>query len=309
MKITENCIINKIPEDIYHSDPCPEPSLSSSMANALVEKTELEAMIDSKRLNPNYKESESSAAMDLGTIAHDFVLLGGQNLFEVAPFDAWRSNDAKAAKAAIEARGKIALNQNTRGIIDDVAMMKNRLLEQVSEHREYPELFQGGDAEQSGFAFDGKIWNRARFDWLPTKYPDLIVDYKTTGIDFNRWEKNELWGGKYMQSIHYRHVYKTIIGRDAKFVWLVQQVKEPYLIKLFTIDASYIEEVSKRYELARLKFMNCLKTGQWRGEVPYTIHSYPPKWVMDNWEADDLQRAEIEKEEKQQEHIDVRMAG
>lgn len=312
MLITQNCIINGMPEEVYHNDPTPLlegfkdcTSLSSSTLCDLVEMTEIEARMGINRLNPNRKKKESTDASDLGNIAHDFVLLGGETKFEVAPYDAWRSNDAKAAKADIISRGKIPLNTSTQGILEDVRKMKDRLHEQIAEHKDYHGILQKGRAEQSGFAFDGEIWNRARFDWLDDQpqYENLIVDYKTTGIDFGNWEKNELWKTKFYQEHHYKRVLNMIRNPEsapARFIYLVQQVTEPFLIRIYEIDKSYEEEIAERYMRGRARFLNCIKTGQWRGETKYTVHSCPPSWTMTKWEIDKaVAKEEAEREAKE----------
>lgn len=300
MKITENCIVNNMPEDVYHNDPTPalegfkdSCALSSSVARAIVEETEVEARQKIDRLNPQKERDSKSSAMELGNLAHDHILLGGESLYEIAPFDAWRSNDAKAAKADIESRGKIALNTNTAKIIDDVKAMETALKKHIAEHKDWPDLFSGGgQAEQSGFAFDGTIWNRARFDWIPSAYENVIVDYKTTGKSFEQWEKNELWGGYFYQEHHYRRVWDMISDAGAEpsqFLFVVQQTFEPYLVDIFMIDDGWRDAVTGRYERAYQKFVNCTKTGIWRGRSPYTKHSYPPAWVEQRWEHDVLQ--------------------
>src|ERR1035437_4162044 len=131
MLITKNCIINGMPEEVYHGDPTPIldgfkdcTSLSSSTLCDLVEMTEIEARMGINRLNPP-RQKDSTAASDLVTIAHDFVLLGGETKFEVAPVDAWRTNDAKQMKADILSRGKIPLNLSTQSILEDVRNMKD----------------------------------------------------------------------------------------------------------------------------------------------------------------------------------------
>lgn len=288
----------------YHADPAPEPSLNSTLANAILEETEIEAMLQCRRFNPEYEDRKSDP-MDLGNMAHEYVLMGTLEGFVICEeFDDWRKNAAKERKAEIEAAGKIALNNSTKSILDDVKAMKEALHKQIAEHREWAGILQNGKAEQCGFAHDGEIWNRARFDWIDEAFPDLIVDYKTTGLSFDQWEKNELWGGKYMQSPHYRNVYDQITGKQSKFIWLVQRTKAPYLVKIFTIDDSYTEEVQNRYLQAQLRFKNCLKTGQWRGEPPYTAHSYPPPWILQKWDFQKLQDEAISRDEKKAKEID-----
>ena len=287
MQITENCIVNGMPEKIYHGDPCVSPSLSSSMVITIMEATEEDCFLQSKRLNPAYKEDATSAAADLGTIAHDYVLRGGKDTYEIAPFDSWRRDDAKLAKADIERRGLVALNTSHQDMLDDVKRMADKLHNYLATQHDYPGLMMNGKAEQSGFALKNGIWKRARFDWLDHKYPDLIVDYKTTGVSFENWQKNQLWTeGKWMQSVHYRDVYASITGREPNLLYVVQQVKEPFHVQVITTDASYTDDMLDRYNSGCNRFKKCLETGIWRGERPYTIHSCPPPWVLSRWEEE-----------------------
>lgn len=300
MQITQNCIINGMPESVYHADPTPElegfkesTSLSSSVLNELMEKTEAQARLKVDRFNPEC-DKKSSDAMDFGDIAHDYVLLEGKRaIFEIVPFKDFRTDDAKARRDDLLSRNIIPLadNEKTRAMLESVKTMKARLFEQIAEHREWNCILQKGMPEQSGFAFDDLIWNRARFDWIDETHENLIVDYKTTGLDFHSWEKRELWSGKYFQDVHYRRVLDLINGKDkpkARFIYVVQQTSEPYLMQIFEIDKSYHDTIEQRYLLGRQRFVNCLKTGIWRGVPPYTAHCTPPSWVEQKWEMDAL---------------------
>lgn len=301
MEITQNCIINGMPDNLYHKDPCPQPSLSSSMASALLTMTEEEAMLESQRLNPNWKDKKSSAAMDFGTLGHEYILMGESKTFEVVPYADFRTNDAKAVRDNILSRGLIPLSKDMEEKwVGKLKEMKKALRAQLDRHEDYPGLLLNGKAEQSVFVKDGNIWLRSRPDWLDDKYPNVIFDYKITGLSFDKWEKNTLWAieeGRCIQNPHYCRTMEILTGEPWKFVWVVQQDEAPHHIRLIEMDVTYLEEVQQRYAMARQRFENCLKTGVWRGQVPKTFHSYPPKWVLDQWEID---RIVHEQEMKQQ---------
>jgi len=321
MQITQNSLINGMPEDVYHSDPTPilegfaqSASFSSSMAAELLSSSEEESALTSKRLNPKYVE-KTSDCMDLGSMAHELVLLGSLKNIEVcSEFDSWRTNDAKARKAEIEAQGKIALNSNTRSILDDVQEMKIQLHKRLNAHRDYPGLMMKGRGEVSAFAYDGEIWNRARFDWLDDNYPDIIVDYKTTALSFEKWIADFWRTEKYVQRPHYRKVFDIITGRTSKFVFVVQRTVAPFDVMVFCPDDSYADQYHGRYELARRKFVNGLKTGVWRGQPPYTVHGCPPPYILSKWEIQELEVKDLEEKEAarsapKQEPTNLTMAG
>lgn len=329
MEITQNCIINAMPENDYHNDPTPleaegfaeYTSLSSSVALAVVEETEIEARGKVNRFNPKTEEKASTDAMNLGSMVHDRVLLGetGKRLYEIVPFKDFRTDAAKARRDDLIARGIIPLAQNkkTDDLIESLSAMERRLHEQLAEHIDYPGLMKDGKGEQSGFYFDENlgIWKRARFDWLDEKYQDIVWDYKTTALSLKKWINQELWKEKYIQAPHYASVLSGITGRPCKFGFVVQRTVEPYLLEIVVIDDSFMEDVSNRYKLAEKKFAKCLRSGAWEGASKYTIHSCPPPWILGDWEADTLneklkdQRDEDEQKEPEAPPADVRMAG
>jgi hypothetical protein len=95
-----------IPHAVYHSDPCELPSLSSHIANIVVNKSPGHAALMHPRLDG--KRTESSAAMETGSILHGLLLGGGQDLVEVDAKD-WRTNAAKEERDNAAKEGKIAI--------------------------------------------------------------------------------------------------------------------------------------------------------------------------------------------------------
>ena len=57
----------------YHADPCERPSLSSSIAKILLEKTPRHAWTAHPRLNPDFAAKDESK-FDLGTAVHELML-------------------------------------------------------------------------------------------------------------------------------------------------------------------------------------------------------------------------------------------
>ena len=59
----------------YHADPCPAPSLSSSIARKLLGYSPLHAAHEHPRLNPAFVEVHDEK-WDRGTVAHAYLLQG-----------------------------------------------------------------------------------------------------------------------------------------------------------------------------------------------------------------------------------------
>lgn len=320
MNITENVMLANLPEKIYHSDPTPilegfkqSASFSSSMASDILTSTPYRAMLNSQRLNPG-RSDESSDEANFGKIGHDFVLRNGQGTFEIAPFDSWRTNDSKAVKASIIARGLIPLNEsNGPAIRIKLEAMRSMLMNSMKHHEDFPKLFDSFKAEISAFTYDGEIWNRARFDLLSDAYPEWVFDYKTTGLEFDAWERDMWTNDKFLQPFHYRKTYEEAIGKVAKFAYVVQQTFEPFDFVVIVLDDSYIDQASERYFLARERFIQGIKTGVWSCEKRRIRYSVPPTWTLNKWELDAIiakeERAALIKAAANQQPTDIMMAG
>jgi len=305
MTITENCLVPDMNENDYHNDPCETISLSSGMAKGLIYKTELQVKLGSRRLSPDIKQ-KTTDAMNLGNLCHAKIL-GQADPYEIAPYDSWRTKESKEAKQSILDADNIPLNETEASrILPGLAAMHERLNDQLSEYPKYSNIFDNGHAEVSGFGHDGDFWNRARFDWITDD--GLLIDYKTTGTSIASWEKNQLWAdGGFIQEVHYRKVYELATGVKPKgFAYIVQESFAPYLMRVVVIDRSFREEIERRYEYARQRFINCLNTDEWRGHPPVVCHSYPAPWVVSSWEITD---AEEEMKQESEPAQDLSMAG
>ena len=72
-KVTKPGVYDAVPEDVYHGDPCIEPSLSSSEAKKLAGPlATCPAKMKYERVHPK----EPSAPMLFGRIVHELLLQG-----------------------------------------------------------------------------------------------------------------------------------------------------------------------------------------------------------------------------------------
>ena len=97
-----------MPADEYHADPCPQPSLSSSIAQILLRESPRKAWFSHPRLNPQYRE-EHDGKFDLGTCAHAVLLENDASRITIVEADDWRTKAAKEQRDAARAAGKTPL--------------------------------------------------------------------------------------------------------------------------------------------------------------------------------------------------------
>lgn len=78
-KISRPCIVSDMPIEVYHSDCCDGPSVSSSGLRTIVAKSPAEYW-DSSYLNPKGEPSEETKALLIGRAVHHLIL--GQSQFK-----------------------------------------------------------------------------------------------------------------------------------------------------------------------------------------------------------------------------------
>ena len=92
-----------MPPELYHTDPAPQPSLSSSVARELIDNTPRHAWACHPRLNAAWEPASVSRKTEVGERVHDLVCGRGRGHVRVEAND-WRSGDAKKKRAARDRR-------------------------------------------------------------------------------------------------------------------------------------------------------------------------------------------------------------
>lgn len=256
-----------IPAGLYHDDPIPGGSLSSTGARRLNDcPARFKYFLD----NPEPYKPE----FEFGTAAHTVVLGDGPELI-VVDEERWDTKETKAKVAAIRAAGNVPLKAAARQRIDDMA-------EALTRHPEASDLLTPGSglAEQSAFWHDDNgIWLRARFDWLR---PEEIADYKTArSVHPDALQKAVYEHGYHQQHSFYRKVAIELglIPPTGTFKFIFQEKQPPYLVAVAELDfpAQVIgDELNAR---ALHTYAMCRATGYWPAYSEGTTYISLPPWV------------------------------
>jgi hypothetical protein len=256
-----------IPAELYHADPIPGGSLSSTGARTIVKKCPAAFKWQLDNPQPHNK------ALELGTAAHKLVLDDGPELVLV---DAarWDTDEIKAEVAAIRAAGDIPLKRHE---LDQVRAMAA----QLRQHDEAAALLEPGSgvAEQSAFWDDNGIWRRARFDWL--RDDGQIVDYKTArSCRREDLEKAFNEHGYAQQQAWYEDAGAALDVADPErpMQFVVQEKEPPYLVVVTTCDPMARGIGRHLNEVALNTYAICRDSGEWPGYPPNPMISLP-SWV------------------------------
>lgn len=253
--------VHDIPNDMYHADPVPGGSLSSSGAKRLLPPS-TPAHFDHQRKHGQPPKK----AFDLGHAAHRLVLSEGAEI-EVIPGERWDTNIAKAAVAKAREEGRIPLKEKDHEVVKAMA-------EKIREHPIASQLFKpgSGKAEQSLFWRDVQsgIVRRARLDWLPNPNPNgrlIIPDYKTThdASPLAAQKTMEDWDYALQADWYEDGAEELGLSNDAVMVLVMQEKTAPYLVAVYQPDATAMRIAAWRNRTAIDIYAACTKSGRWPG--------------------------------------------
>ncbi|WP_328903218.1 PD-(D/E)XK nuclease-like domain-containing protein [Streptomyces sp. NBC_00441] len=255
-----------IPAEMYHADPIPGGSLSSTGARTLTSQCPAKFHYDLHHPQP-YK-----AAFDFGTAAHKLVLGDGPELVLV---DAarWDTNEIKARIAEIRAEGNIPLKRPDLQRVHDMATA-------LTNHPEAADLLHpdSGQAEQTLFWPAGDVWCRARIDWLRD---NCLVDYKTArSAHPDAIQKAVQEHGYHVQEDWYRRGAAALglFPQDVEFPFIFQEKDPPYLVTVTRLDLwRHIgHQVS---EQALFLYASCRASNHWPAYSTDIAYVSPPAWL------------------------------
>jgi hypothetical protein len=260
----------QIPMSAYVADPCPEPSLTKGAVNDLDRKTARHAYLRHPRLGG---KSTYSRTADRGSAAHSELLGDGEIVWIKA--DAYRSNDAKAARDAAYADGKIPMLVKEKAAIEAMAEAARDALKRRFGSLDFL-------PEQTLIWNENGVWHKSRPD---IRYPDLnvVVEFKTsTSANPEDFKRNVMFKMAYdnQAGMCCRGHDQLGLGRP-RFFWLVEEVEAPHFCSLIEATDELLFNAERKIEWAQPIWRNCLETGHWPDYIDEDFTATPPPWELD----------------------------
>ena len=278
-KIIDKPGIYNINIDEYLADPCPVPSLTRSTIKDLLFKTPCHAYHNHPKLCPCAEEKEE-AKFDIGTAAHS-IFLQGIDIVEVVQEKDWRKDVAKEARDEARKNGKVPLLAHQH---DSVMTMVEAANEQLGLS-ELALKVEWGQPELTYIWKEKETWCRIRPDWI-SEDRKLILDYKTTSAsahpeDYARIAVNT---GLDIQEAFYKRGVRATEKTKPDFVFMVQEISEPYLCSFFMLDLMFQDMGEQKVRDGITRWNECMESGKWPGFSPKIYTLEPPGWAMASWE-------------------------
>ncbi|QBX34617.1 hypothetical protein E4191_07745 [Paracoccus liaowanqingii] len=287
--------VHQVDGEDYHRDPCPEASLSSTLAKVMLAQSPLHAWTASPRLNPDW-EPMNKKTFDIGRAAHRAILGAGGDYVAI-PKAMLASNGAastKEAKAFIEdarASGQTPLKDDE---VDQTHAMR------AKAHDKLTALQIDLDPARSEMVavaqIDG-VWCRAMIDNVPLDARLPIYDFKTCeNASPEACQKAILNYGYDVQAEHYRQVWQAATGEDRVFRFVFQEKSAPHEVCVVELGADTLLIARKKIARAREMWGLCLRAGQWPG-YPLGVHRVDlPAWAIERWLERESHEAQIKRD-------------
>lgn len=281
MSHVQNVKVLDIGDDAYHADPCPTPSLSSSIAKVLLDKSPGHAHQRHPRLGAG-KRTESKT-FDAGRLAHKLLLGKGAEVVEVEAKD-WRTKKAQEERDAAYADGKIpALSEDLREAEIADKVIRARLGDMGIDLVGDSEVVLMWQEEVPGLP---TIWARGMLDHLvygEARRPSVIYDLKTSVSAHPRaCSAHVVEYGYDIQRAAYVGAVDALLGFTGRvdFVHIFAEIKAPYAVTVGRLDGVLRERGERRWRSACEQWAECMAFGKWPlyTDRPITIEA--PPWAL-----------------------------
>lgn len=244
----------ELDEHIYHADPVPSGSLSSTGARHILAPS-CPALYRYETDNPRPPKRE----FDLGHVVHTMVLGTGAEI-EVIDADNYQTKKAQQQRDAAYDRGAVPVLPAEFDAAQAMAAA-------VRRHPRYEELFDPfGAAEQSMFWIDEDtgVWCRGRTDWLAIDITDLKT---TTDVSDDHLRKEIHNHGYHQQADFYLRGARALdlVDVDAAYLLVFVSKTAPYLVRAFELDETSLKIGHDRNQLALETYRDCKAANVWPG--------------------------------------------
>ena len=280
----------KVPAADYHADPCERPSLSSSVAKILLEKTPRHAWTAHPRLNPDFAPRQESK-FDLGSAVHELMLGKGVGYTVINAAD-YKSKDAQQARQKAREAGAVPLlaeqYKQAVGIAKEAFDSLAEMDVNLPDHRNEAVLVWE----------DNGTLCRAMIDSIGRGIHQ-INDIKTTSAGLSDFAiaKNIVNFGYDLSAAFYIRGYETLFRELAgriEFRWIFVETEPPYEIRVIEADATTLEFGRRKAERAIWLWADCMETGYWPGYPRDIAKITYPSWAESAWLEREMQEAGIE---------------
>ncbi|KQO94613.1 PD-(D/E)XK nuclease family protein [Methylobacterium sp. Leaf91] len=284
---------------VYHADPAPAPSLSSSIAKLFITHSPEHAWAAHPRLGKQPEdERDPTRTMEIGSVSHKLILGQGADIV-VIDSDDYRTKDAKAERAAAYLNGEAPILRPDCEKAERLAKRFGERLACIPGCEGFP----SAEAEVVAIVQDKSgTWLRIMMDKVEiTPHGITIWDVKTGDVSAapqglgRRVEQM----GMEVQAAFYVHVMETLFPRLAgrvRFRWVFIENDEPHGLSVAEADSVGMGIGARKAAAAISRWTKSLKRDEWAGYPTEIVRVEYPTWAANRWterEESDPQLADV----------------
>lgn len=273
-----------IPAAMYHADPCETPSLSASIAKTIARKSLLHAHYEHPALGAG--STVATKEMSAGTMMHALVLPGQDAEIDELDFDAYRSKDAKEAKAKSLAAGRVPILKHKLAPLTHAAL---RIRAGFAAHGiELTKRSELCAVWESPWTVDGETQGDVLCRGLIDNWDAdnaTIYDLKTCESAHPKALQKaiEIYG-YHIQEAAYREAIETLfpelVGR-VRFVFLFAELEPPFAVTPAETTESMRTVGRVLWEKAKESWTIALRDDVWPGYTDGVVQIEASPWALD----------------------------
>jgi hypothetical protein len=281
-QVTTPGLYLRMPAAVYHSDPCPSPSLSSGVLRTLLEKSIEHAALKHPRFGKTKRDATPS--MNLGTVTHA-LLAGDESDLAGGNFDSYRSKDAQNWKRATEESGRVPVLARD---LDDARPVVSAVRNKAAVGITNDPFAAHGCSEVSAIWKEDDFYFRARFDRLlvdPTGHAD-IWDWKTADdVSPRAIERSIIKYGYHIQAAFYLRGLTALLpdykGRTS-FIFVFVETSAPYHVRRVVLSQTLLAIGKKKANEGIAQWIAALASGNFSAPPFETLEIEAPAFLEDD---------------------------
>lgn len=252
----------EMPAAQYHADPCPEPSLSQSLAKIMLARSPAHVWTAHPRLNPDYQHDAEGYDADriIGEVAHKLMLLRGRDVVQMEVTN-FRTKEAQTLRDQAFDAGKIPIlpHHYERAF----AMVEAGRRQLASQSLDI--AMEAGEHEAVMCWQQDGFWFRSMLDCM---FGSAVLDYKTTGLSIapHVIDRKMYNDGVHIQAAFHERGLDVLDPEGAgkrQHVFIFQENEPPYALVAFPLSEEWMTHGRRAVARAIGLWRHCLRKREW----------------------------------------------
>lgn len=298
----------------YFADPCPQPSLTQSIAKIILDQSPLHAWHAHPRLNPNFcsDEGEYTKPRAIGNASHRIVLGRGKTLETVrvpkrekvgnkyvvcdpvvlVDADDFKTDAAQQERDRIAAAGNVPMLRKHLDAAQAIGDAARRQLDLAG----CAAAFRDGNAEVVMIAWDEEngVWLRSMADWMSSL--SLLYDLKTGEQSaaphvIPRRMVNDGWDVQAAMQNRILNILDPANRGRRRFRFVAVENEEPYGLTVNEMTETAMEMGGRKLRFAIGMWRDCLRRNEWPAYPPIVNRPEFPGYAETAWLNREIEEA------------------